>query len=173
MPTGSAVEAETTIERIQSREGVVGLVICGEPKKNELGETHFEVHRKGQSMQKETAQVYADRFGSLANLARGVVRDIDPQVSFDQRNKQEENLFLTMAIERAALPAHTGKNAGSTVRPKVHRGHGSKIPHHNLTGHSALFMISCLHSNQFHYMFHGAALAPALSWRASLICTLN
>jgi hypothetical protein len=79
MPTGSAVDAETAIERIQGRDGVNAFVICGAQKLDENGENHYEIHRKGQAMPKEVAQKYADRFSELTGLARAVVRDLDPQ----------------------------------------------------------------------------------------------
>ena len=79
MPTGSAVDAETAIERIQGRDGVSAFVICGAQKLDESGEKHYEIHRKGQAMPKELAQKYADRFSELTGLARAVVRDLDPQ----------------------------------------------------------------------------------------------
>lgn len=87
------MDAETTIERIQSRDGVVGFVICGSEKVDEKGEMHYEIHRKGQGMTKDSAQTYADRFSQLTNLARGVVRDLDPQnelLYFRIRAKKQE-----------------------------------------------------------------------------------
>jgi len=58
---------------------VAAFVICGKEKVDETGATHYEIHRKGQNMAKDMAQRYADRFTQLATLARGVVRDLDPQ----------------------------------------------------------------------------------------------
>mmetsp|Transcript_16716 Transcript_16716/g.29593 ORF Transcript_16716/g.29593 Transcript_16716/m.29593 type:complete len:121 (+) Transcript_16716:167-529(+) len=96
MPTGSAVDAETTIERIQAREGVAAFVICGAEKADETGEKHYEIHRKGQSMSNDQAQRYADRFSKLTSLARSVTRDLDPQnelLYFRIKAKKQEILI--------------------------------------------------------------------------------
>lgn len=103
------MDAETTIERIQGRDGVSGFVICGSEKVDEAGETHFEIHRKGQGMSKEAAQEYADRFSQLTSLARGVVRDLDPQnelLYFRIRAKKQEILCAPKYKETGEVKYH-------------------------------------------------------------------
>ncbi len=106
---GNAVDAETTIERIQGREGVVGFVISGKPKVNETGESHHEIHRKGQNMTKESAQKYADTFSELTIFARKIVRDLDPKDDlqfFRAKTKKQEVLVSQKCDDSGDVKYH-------------------------------------------------------------------
>lgn len=64
-------DVEETIERIKSRQGVEGYVIC-----NNAG----QVLRRFPALAQDHAAVYAETMRALATQARSVVRDLNPRV---------------------------------------------------------------------------------------------
>ena len=74
--TAPQSEVEETLERVKVQNGVEGYVIC-----NRQG----LVLRRFPQMSQEHAEQYADSMRHLANKARGVVRDLNPQVGRAKR----------------------------------------------------------------------------------------
>uniref|UniRef100_A0A6T7GUX9 Dynein light chain roadblock n=1 Tax=Florenciella parvula TaxID=236787 RepID=A0A6T7GUX9_9STRA len=93
-------EVEETLERVKVQNGVEGYVIC-----NRQG----LVLRRFPQMSQEHAEQYADSMRHLANKARGVVRDLNPQNELRYlriRAKRHEvmiafdNEFLVIVIQK-------------------------------------------------------------------------
>eukprot|EP00621_Florenciella_sp_RCC1693_P004003 CAMPEP_0182533540 /NCGR_PEP_ID=MMETSP1323-20130603/13817_1 /TAXON_ID=236787 /ORGANISM="Florenciella parvula, Strain RCC1693" /LENGTH=202 /DNA_ID=CAMNT_0024743437 /DNA_START=40 /DNA_END=647 /DNA_ORIENTATION=- len=103
-------EVEETLERVKVQNGVEGYVIC-----NRQG----LVLRRFPQMSQEHAEQYADSMRHLANKARGVVRDLNPQNELRYlriRAKRHEvmiafdNEFLVIVIQKWT-PAAGNKRA--------------------------------------------------------------
>ena len=89
-------EVEETLERVKVQNGVEGYVIC-----NRQG----LVLRRFPQMSQEHAEQYADSMRHLANKARGVVRDLNPQVSRPcEHGRGDPRRARTTADQTAATP---------------------------------------------------------------------